>query len=129
MLELWGEYLGGFISGAGVTVRLLAVASLIGILLGLLTVLAQNWGPRPVRWLAITYIEFVRGTPAVAQLFIVYFGLAEFGLNLPAFAAASTALGLFGGAYFSEIFRAALNAVEPDTPRPVSPWACRAFPC
>ena len=113
MLELWGEYLGGFISGAGVTVRLLAVASLIGILLGLLTVLAQNWGPRPVRWLAITYIEFVRGTPAVAQLFIVYFGLAEFGLNLPAFAAASTALGLFGGAYFSEIFRAALNAVEP----------------
>ena len=41
------------------------------------------------------------------------FGLAEFGLNLPAFTAASVALGIFGGAYFSEIFRAALNAVEP----------------
>jgi polar amino acid transport system permease protein len=113
MIELWSEYLGKFISGAGVTIQLLLAASLLAMVIGLISALIQNWGPKPARWLVVTYIEVIRGTPAIAQLFIVYFGLAEFGLKLSAFPAASIALGVFGGAYFSEIFRAALNAVEP----------------
>lgn len=59
------------------------------------------------------YVEIFRGTPLLIQLFFIYYGLPEAGIAMPAFTAAVTGLGLNGGAYISEIIRAAVLAIDP----------------
>jgi polar amino acid transport system substrate-binding protein len=68
------------------------------------------YGPGALRAALTAYVEIIRGTPLLLQLFILYFGLAEF-VQLPAFVAALIGLGLNYGAYESEIYRGALEAV------------------
>ena len=57
------------------------------------------------------YIWFIRGTPALIQIFIVYFGLPQFGIRLSPFVAGVVALGFNGGAYVAEIIRSGLSAI------------------
>ena len=67
------------------------------------------------RWLSRAcrvYIEFIRGTPTLTQLFLIYFGLPSVGIVLPGFAAAVVALGLHYAAYMAEIYRAGIAAVD-----------------
>ena len=61
--------------------------------------------------LAQLWIELIRGTPALAQIFILYFGLADLGLQMPPMVAAIIGLGINGSAYLAEIFRAGIQAV------------------
>jgi len=68
------------------------------------------YGPPPVRALLTAWVELIRGTPLLLQLFVLYFGLAAF-VQLPAFVAALLGLGLNYAAYESEIYRGALAAV------------------
>jgi putative glutamine transport system permease protein len=99
------------------TTLIVAVASfIIAMAAGLLLVMARLSQNRAVSVLASTYIEFTRGTPALTQLFIIYFGLAQLGVPLPGIVAAIAGLGLNGAAYVAEIFRAGLLAV-PDGQR------------
>jgi polar amino acid transport system substrate-binding protein len=65
-----------------------------------------------LRVLATIYIEYVRGTPLLVQIFIVYFGTGVLGFNLSKMAAGSIALALNSGAYVAEIIRAGINAVD-----------------
>jgi polar amino acid transport system permease protein/cystine transport system permease protein len=67
---------------------------------------------RPLRWIARAYIELIRGTPALTQLFIIYFGLADLGLGMPPLAAAITGLGTNGAAYLAEVYRAGILAIH-----------------
>src|SRR3546814_14619974 len=69
------------------------------------------YGPRPLRWLAISYIELFRGTSALVQLFWLFFVLPHFGLTLPPLTVAVVALGLNVGAYGAEVVRGAIDAV------------------
>ena len=62
-------------------------------------------------WFARSWIELIRGTPALTQLFILYFGLADFGLQMPPLVAAIVGLGINGSAYLAEIFRSGIQAV------------------
>jgi polar amino acid transport system permease protein/cystine transport system permease protein len=97
----------GAVVSAEVTAGALVVATILGLVLAMMSV-APN---RLVYGLARSWIELVRGTPALTQLFILYFGLADYGLQLPPLLAAIIGLGINGSAYLAEIFRSGIQAV------------------
>lgn len=66
----------------------------------------------PVRWLARFYISIFRGTPLIAQLFMIYYGLPQFGIELDPIPAAMIGLSLNTAAYTSETLRAAISAID-----------------
>jgi len=99
------------VRGAWMTVKLAFVSMPLAILLGLVVAVARMFGTRPVQWLATTYIEVVRGTPLVLQLYLIFFLLPELGLSIPAFWAAITGLAINYSAYEAEIYRAGIQAV------------------
>jgi polar amino acid transport system substrate-binding protein len=82
----------------------------LAVVVGLLLASSRVYGPGWLRATAAIYIEVVRGTPLLLQLFVVYYGLAAV-VRLPAFLAAVLALGLNYAAYEAEIYRGALQAV------------------
>ena len=109
VLADWGMLL----SGAAVTVEVTAASLLLGCLVGLLVGIGRlNPGRRVVYALCSAYLVFFRGTPLLVQLFIWFFGLPQFGLMLPAFACGVVGLGLYSGAYVSEIVRGAIQSVD-----------------
>ncbi len=100
-----------FIQGVSITIQLTLVALTLGVVIGLPTALARVYGSPWLRRLAMAYTEIFRGTPLLVQLFVVYYGLPDFGLTLSRFAAAYITLGLNSGAYQSEYFRGAIQAI------------------
>lgn len=112
-LELLADIAPALWSGLQLT-ALLTVASLtIGLVIGLLIAILRTSERKFVRFWAHVYIDGVRGTPLLVQLFLVYYGLPQLGLNLPPIAAAIATLGLHYGAYLAEVFRGGLVAVDP----------------
>lgn len=111
-LQLLQTYFPYVAKGATITLQLTIVALLGSVALGLLTTFAKLANLRLLRVVATIYIEMIRATPALLQLFIIYFGLTSFGLRLDPFTAASITLSLVGGAYAAEIFRAGIEAVD-----------------
>ena len=109
VLADWGMLM----SGAAVTVEVTAASLLLGCLVGLLVGIGRlNPRRRLVYGLCSAYLVFFRGTPLLVQLFIWFFGLPQFGLMLPAFACGVVGLGLYSGAYVSEIVRGAIQSVD-----------------
>ncbi len=100
-----------FARGAALTLLVSLAAMALAVALGALLALGRTFGPRPVRALATVYIEFVRGTPLLVQLTMIYFGLPELGVNLNPFAAGVLALGLNYAAAEAENYRAGLESV------------------
>ncbi len=98
--------------GLLITLEVSALAAALGIILGLLGGIAKLSSFRPIRAAAIAYIEFIRGTPVLVQLFLIYFGLPAFGINLNSFWAAVVGLGINSGAYVSEIVRGSIQAID-----------------
>jgi His/Glu/Gln/Arg/opine family amino acid ABC transporter permease subunit len=92
------------------TVALLSIA--LGAVVGLLVALLKLSRSGLLRRPAEVYIEVIRGTPALAQLYIVYFGLAGIGVTLDNLTAAVVALGLNAAAYMAEIYRAGIESVH-----------------
>ena len=98
--------------GTALTLTLTLLASIGGLLLGLLAAVAKASRLWPLRALAISYIEVFRGTPLLVQLFFLYFALPQLThVTLPAFTVAVLGLSLFAGAYTAEIVRGSLNAI------------------
>ena len=106
------EWLPQLIDAAGNTLRMTALAFVLAFAAGLLLALAKLSNFRPARAFASAYIEVMRGIPALAVLFLLYFGLADFGLVIDAFPAAVIGLGLNGAAYMAEIFRAGIVSIH-----------------
>jgi len=98
--------------GAWVTLQVTGAGIVVAIIAALLAAIMKMYGPFPLRWLAISYIEVFRGTSALVQLFWLFFVLPQFGLVLSPFIAAVLALGLNSGAYGAEVVRGAINAVD-----------------
>jgi len=96
---------------AGDTLKMTALAYLLAITVGLAIALARLARRDVVSAAARFYIEIVRGTPVLTQLFLLYFGLASAGIVLPAFTAAVVGLGLNYAAYLAEVYRAGIIAV------------------
>lgn len=110
--------LGGFISGIGVTLTVAFVGVIIGVVIGLLLAIAKLVGNKFLRGLATTYINFMRSTPLLVQLYIFYYVppyiAQDFGSNLAmsGMTAGIIAVGLNSGAYVAEIFRAGIMSVD-----------------
>jgi polar amino acid transport system substrate-binding protein len=97
--------------GAAMTLAISVVGMTIAIALGLMLALMRVYGPRPLRWLSIVYIEGIRGTPLLIQLYIIFYALPEVGLNFGKFTAAVIGLGLNYAAYEAENYRAGLTSI------------------
>ncbi|CAN5675908.1 amino acid ABC transporter permease [soil metagenome] len=101
------------LQGALVTVELTACALLLGCVLGLLVGIGRLNPER--RWLygmCTAYVAVIRGTPLLVQLFILFFGLPHFGILLPAFLCGVLGMGVYSGAYVSEIVRGAIQSID-----------------
>lgn len=112
-----------FARAALMTLALSFVAMGMAIPLGVVLALARTYGRRPLRWLATAYIEFMRGTPLLVQLVMLYFGLPELGVTLSPFVAGALALGLNYAAAEAENYRAGLESVP--TAQLEAAWALR----
>ena len=99
--------------GAGFTLGLTAVATVLGVALGIACARARTHGAAPVRALATAYVELIRNTPFIVQLFFIFFGLPSLGLRLSSETASIIAMTLNLGAYAAEIVRAGIE----NTPR------------
>jgi polar amino acid transport system substrate-binding protein len=97
--------------GAWVTLQLSVLGMGLAMLAGLGLCLGRLYGPWPLRWLSVAYVELVRGTPLLIQLFILFYGLPHLGIKLPPFFAAVLGLGLNYAAYEAENYRAGLIAL------------------
>ncbi len=98
---------------AGMTVVLSVLSFPLAILLGLLVAVGRLYGPRPARWVLGAYVEFIRGTPMMLQLYFIFFFLPEIGVNIDPFTTAIMGLAINYSAYESEIYRAGLQSVPP----------------
>jgi polar amino acid transport system substrate-binding protein len=109
-LETVMAYLPSLFGAALVTLVLSCTAMALAVAAGVALATGRIYGAAPVRAAFTFYVELVRGTPVLLQLFVLYYGLASI-VNLPAFVAALLGLGLNYAAYESEIYRGALEAV------------------
>jgi polar amino acid transport system substrate-binding protein len=112
-LTRWGatrRYLPSLAKAAVVTLVLSCLSMTAAVLLGVIIASGRVYGTRLVRLALTGYVELMRGTPLLLQLFVIYFGLAA-AIRLPAFVAALGGLALNYAAYESEIYRGALEAV------------------
>jgi polar amino acid transport system permease protein len=99
--------------GAFVTVEVTVGAIVLGCILGLLIGLGRLDPRRRIVYaLCTAYVSFIRGTPLLVQLFIWFFGLPHFGINLPAFLCGVLGMGVYSGAYVSEIVRGAIQSID-----------------
>jgi polar amino acid transport system permease protein/cystine transport system permease protein len=105
-------FLAFLLEGALVAVEIAAGALCVALAGGLALAVMLLAPLRALRVAARSYVELMRGTPALTQLFIIYFGLSDLGLSLPPLAAAIIGLGANGAAYLSEVFRAGITAVH-----------------
>jgi polar amino acid transport system permease protein len=99
--------------GAAFTLGLTAIATLLGVALGVACARARTHGGRVLRAIAAAYVEMIRNTPFIVQLFFIFFGLSQIGLKLSSETASILAMTLNLGAYAAEIVRAGVE----NTPR------------
>jgi His/Glu/Gln/Arg/opine family amino acid ABC transporter permease subunit len=98
--------------GARLTVVLTLSTLCLGVPLGLLIALARLSSFAPLRWVAGFYVEVVRGTPLLMQIFVIYFVLPALHINLSALLAGIAALTFNSAAYTAEIFRAGIESID-----------------
>ncbi|BDP42661.1 amino acid ABC transporter permease [Deinococcus aetherius] len=99
------------IQGAGITLAFALAAMVLGLPLGFAVALARLSRFAPLRWLTGLYVSFIRGTPLLVQIFVIYYGLPSFGITLSPVVGGVLALTLNAGAYLSETIRAAILSV------------------
>lgn len=98
--------------GAVWTLALFLSSAVLAVLLGLITCFARMSKVRLFRNTAKVYIEIVRGTPLLVQLFFIYYGLPELGIVMSGFVAGTIGLTINFGAYLAELFRGGIQSVS-----------------
>lgn len=110
LLPYWMD----FLAGALTTVQMTVVAVAIGLVIGVLCAVARRSAYAWLRLIVGIYIEVVRNTPFIVQIFFIFFGLSSIGITMPVFFAAVFAMVINVGAYTAEIVRAGMEAVHPS---------------
>jgi len=105
-------FLPELLRGTLVTIQVTLGGAVVAVIAALFAAIGKMYGPLPIRWLAITYIEIFRGTSALVQLFWLFFVLPHFGITLDPFSVGIAALGLNVGAYGAEVIRGAIQSVD-----------------
>ncbi|MFK3794917.1 MULTISPECIES: amino acid ABC transporter permease [unclassified Pseudomonas] len=106
------DHLGDIGSGFLVTLGTWSSGVVLGMALGMLIAIAQIFGNNLVRAPLRVFIELIRSTPFLVQLFLVYYGGPSFGLSLDPIPAGILGLGVYGSVYFAEIFRSGFESVS-----------------
>ncbi|QIB26884.1 amino acid ABC transporter permease [Caloranaerobacter azorensis] len=101
-----------FIYGLKNTILLAIFSVCLGVILGIFLALMKISKNRILNMISTSYIEFIRGTPLLVQLYIIYYGLPNIGIDLPDFLAGIIALSINSAAYVAEIIRAGIQAVD-----------------
>jgi len=109
-LTLWG-YVPEFLTAGWLTLQVTVLSFVLSVFLGLVAAVAGSSSVAVFRIIARGYVEIIRNTPVLLQIFIVFFGLPSAGISLNAYWAGVIALGLNVGAYLSEVFRAGIQSV------------------
>ncbi|MDJ0314434.1 ABC transporter substrate-binding protein/permease [Arthrobacter sp. H35-D1] len=103
-LPLWN----GFVT----TMEIIGMSLVLSLTFGMLGGFAKLSKITPIRWVGTAYVSVIRGTPFIVQLFLIYFGLPQLGLQLQPLVAGVFALGLYSGSYVTEIVRGAIQSVD-----------------
>jgi polar amino acid transport system permease protein len=109
------------------TIALTAVSAVLGLAVGIACAWVRGQGPAPLKWIVGAYVELIRNSPFIVQLFFVFFGLPSLGLRLSPEAASVLAMVVNLGAYATEIVRAGLEAtpsgqIEAALSLALNPW-------
>ncbi len=112
VMPLWAAIREPLAEAVLASLKIALSALAVGLVLGLAVALARMSRNRAVSRIAVTYIEVLRGIPALILLFLIYFGLATIGIRFTSLHAAILGLGLNASAYLAEVFRAGLQAVS-----------------
>jgi polar amino acid transport system permease protein len=110
----FGSVFAGFdqlLWGAWLTVLLSAAGIVLGLVVGIFGGWGRAQGPRWLGWVIAAYVEAIRNTPFLVQLFLIFFGLPSLGIRMSAGTAALLTLTINTGAYCTEIVRAGIEAV------------------
>ncbi len=99
--------------GAWVTLKLTTISVSLGIIIGTLVGIARISKTKPISWSAAVYVDVLRGTPLLVQIFMVYMGLPQIlGFPIPPYIAAIVAMSVNSGAYVAEIVRAGIQSIH-----------------
>ncbi len=124
-LNVWTtleKYYSFFLEGTKNTLIIAVFTVIFGTMLGILMAMARLSRFQPLKWFAISYIEFFRGTPLMVQLMFIFYGLPMIGVTFPdipsienfqRFAAGIVAMSLNSCAYVAEVIRSGIQAVDP----------------
>ncbi|MCZ2492453.1 ABC transporter substrate-binding protein/permease [Dellaglioa carnosa] len=107
MIHYW-KY---FAKGIGYTLLITAISVVVGVILGTLLALMRLGKNKIIKVIAVSYIEFVRGTPLMIQVMFVYFGIGMI-VNVPALLAGIIAVSLNSGAYIAEVIRSGIGSID-----------------
>lgn len=107
------DYWLSFLHGALMTLEMTLVATVVGLAIGVVCAIGRRGRSRWIAGLCGAYVEIVRNTPYLIQIFFLFFGLSSIGLRLPIFAAAVLTMVINVGAYTAEIVRAGMDTVPP----------------
>jgi His/Glu/Gln/Arg/opine family amino acid ABC transporter permease subunit len=110
--ENWAGWWPQLLPAILITIELTVASFLLALVIGFLLALGKLSRSPMLRALATAYVELARGIPALAILFLIYFGLVPLGIVLDAFVAGVVGLGMSSGGYFAEVFRAGILAVH-----------------
>ena len=108
------DYWRFFLEGTEITIILSIFAVTVGTILGILIVLIRRCRIKPLKWIGTAYVEFIRGTPLLAQIYLVYIGVPTLfpGYDFPDLVVGIIALSMNAGAYISETIRSGIEAVN-----------------
>jgi polar amino acid transport system permease protein len=108
VVAAWPELLAALLA----TLQLAAFSMLLGLLVSIAGAVGKTSGPRWLRWIIQEYIELIRNTPLLIQIFIIFFGLPALGLRLSSNVAAVLALVVNFGAYGIEVIRVGIESIQ-----------------
>jgi len=108
---IWQNY-GLLLKGIWLTIKLSFTATVIGLLIGIFGAVCRTYRIKPMNWFVGAYVEAIRNTPFLIQLFFIFFGLASLKLRLTANQSALIALSANLGAYATEIVRAGIESIR-----------------
>lgn len=112
MWEWWPEIFPVLLRATGMTIQVMIGALIVALVLGLAIALMRLSRFKLLRYPALFYTDVMRGTPALVQIFIIYFGLSDLGIEFDPVTAAIVGLGMNGAAYVGEIYRAGIEAIH-----------------
>ncbi|MGX7092471.1 amino acid ABC transporter permease [Hutsoniella sourekii] len=113
MMEIIQEYLPLFLKGALYTIQIAGATVIFALPLGAILALMRLSESKILNGIARFYVEIIRGTPLLVQVYLVYFGLPMFNIHLDDFISAVLAVTINSAAYMSEIMRSGIQSIDP----------------